>query len=93
MSFLKRLFGLSDDETTQKSIAQVDYQDFHIVTLPKKEGGQYRVCANISKEIDGEMKEHRLLRADMCSTQEEASDIALRKAQQLIDEKGVNLFG
>ena len=92
MSFLKRLFGLSDNEVLGESIAQVDYEGFHIVTMPQNDGGQFRVCATISKDFDGEMKEHKLIRADLCSTQEEASDIALRKAQQLIDEQGERIF-
>lgn len=92
MNFLKRLFGLGGNGPAQKSVAQFDYEGFHIVTLPQNEGGQFRVCATISKEINGEMKEHKLIRADMCSTQEEASDIALRKAQQMIDEQGERIF-
>lgn len=92
MNFLKRLFGFGDEVTSLNSIAQVDYEGFHIVTMPANEGGQFRVCATISKEIDGEMKEHKLVRADMCSTKEEASDIALRKAQQIIDEQGERIF-
>jgi len=93
MNLLKRLFGLGEKRSVQKSVAQIDYEGFHIITLPINEGGQYRVCATIAKEVNSEMKEHKLIRADVCSTQEEASDIALRKAQQLIDEKGERIFG
>jgi len=90
MNLLKRLFGLGEKRSVQKSVAQIDYEGFHIITLPINEGGQYRVCATIAKEVNSEMKEHKLIRADVC---EEASDIALRKAQQLIDEKGERIFG
>jgi len=93
MNFLKKLFGGGGADSTPKSVAQVDYEGYHIITMPLSEGGQFRVCATISKEIGGEMKEHKLVRADVCSTQEEASDIALRKAQQIINEQGERIFG
>ena len=57
-----------------------------------EEGGQYRVCAIIRKEVDGEMREHKLIRADICSTAQEAADISIRKAKQMIDERRGNIF-
>lgn len=69
-----------------------DYEGFHIVTTPINEGGQYRVCALIHKEINQQMHEYKLVRADVCANAQEASDIALRKAQQLITEKGERIF-
>ncbi|MGI9352744.1 MAG: HlyU family transcriptional regulator [Rhizobiaceae bacterium] len=94
MSFLKKLFGSGGTNgTTPKALAEFSYEGYQILTMPMKEGDQFRVCALIRKEFDGEFKEHRLIRADICSTADEASDIATRKAQQMIDEQGDRIFG
>jgi hypothetical protein len=93
MSFFKKLFGGgSGSSGSAKPLAETDYNGFHIATTPMDEGGQFRVCAIITREIDGEAKTHKLIRADMCSTAQEASDMAMRKAQQMIDERGDGIF-
>ena len=93
MSFLKKLFGGGDKtSSTAKPVEEVDYKGFHIATTPIDEVGQFRVCAMVTKEVDGEMKTHKLIRADMCTSAQEASTIALRKAQQMIDEQGERIF-
>ncbi len=95
MSFLKKLFGGSNGAGTgaPANADMVEYEGFMIAPTPMEEGGQYRVCALIRKEIDGDMKEHKLIRADICSSLQEASDMSLRKARQMIDERGDRLFG
>lgn len=95
MSFLKKLFGGGNGATPgsgAKPYAEIDYEGFKILATPMEEAGQFRVCALIRKESDGEVKEHKLIRADICSTKEEASDIAIRKARQMIDERGEGVF-
>lgn len=94
MSFLKKLFGGGDKSPDSAgTVEESEYKGFQIVTTPINEGGQFRVCAMISKDVDGEMKTHKLIRADMCSTKEEASTIAMRKSQQMIDEQGERVLG
>ena len=56
--------------------------------MPISEGGQFRVHALITKEMDGEMREHKLIRADMCASQQEAADLAIFKSKQMIDQLG-----
>jgi hypothetical protein len=93
MSFLKKLFGGSGKASAPaKPVEEVEYKGFQIATTPIDEGGQFRVCALISKEVDGETKTHKLIRADMCASAEEASTIAVRKAQQMIDEQGTRIL-
>lgn len=93
MSFLKKLFGGGDKASEPaKPVEEIEYKGFQIASTPMDEGGQFRVCALISKEVDGEMKTHKLIRADMCSSAEEASTIALRKSQQMIDEQGTRIL-
>jgi len=94
MSFLKKLFGGGDSKSSgPRTMAEVDYEGLKILTTPMEEGGQYRVCALIRKGEGEDMLEHKLIRADICSTPDEASDIAIRKAKQMIDERGGNVFG
>jgi len=90
MSFLKKLFGGSSSNSAdvQSAVDEMTYEGFHIATTPIDEGGQFRVCAIITKEVDGETKTHKMIRADMSGSQQEASEISMRKAQQMIDEQG-----
>ncbi|MDJ0613535.1 MAG: HlyU family transcriptional regulator [Rhizobiaceae bacterium] len=94
MSFFSKLFGGGNggEPSAPKTVAEADHNGFHIATTPINEGGQFRVSALITKEVGGEAKAHRLIRADVCSSADEASDMALRKAKQIIDEQGERIF-
>lgn len=93
MSFLKRLFGggkhagngAADTPTTE-------HEGYTIRATPISEGGQFRLAAVISKVIDGEVKEHRLIRADLFTSADEAAETAIRKARQVIAEQGDRMF-
>ena len=50
------------------------------------------MCGVVSKEIGGEVKEHRFVRADRFSTMEDVVPITLNKGRVLIDEQGEKLF-
>lgn len=90
MSFLKKLFG---GGAGRGSVAAAEMHEGYIIQpLPMEEGGQYRLCAEIRKEVDGEMKTHRLIRADVFPTAEQAVDAARLKAQQVIREQGDRIF-
>ena len=88
MSFLKQLFGGGAGAS-----ASAFHDGYEIIAMPKKEGGQFRLCGTISKEIDGTLKEHNFIRADTFSNKEEAVRATLRKAKHLIDEQGEQIFG
>lgn len=95
MSFLKKLFGgtAATEPAPPRVAAEETYEGFAIAATPMAEGGQYRLAATISKEIGGEMKTHRLIRADLFASAEEAARFSLIKARQVIDEQGERLFG
>lgn len=98
MSFFKRLFGLGGGgedarPTAAKVAAEIEHDGYVIKAMPFKEGGQFQTCALIAKEIDGVVKEHRLIRADRFADEEDAVAVSLRKAKQMIDEQGDRLFG
>ncbi len=92
MSFLKRLLGGGSTQDTAPAEA-IEHEGYLIQITPKNEGGQFRLCGVISKEIGGETKTHRLIRADMFNSVNEANDATLRKAKQVIAEQGEQLFG
>ncbi len=93
MSFLKRLFGGGEKAAAVASEPDAEYEGFSIRATPQADGGQFRLCGIISKEVDGEMREHKLIRADMFPNENDAKDAAIRKARQVIDEQGDRLLG
>jgi hypothetical protein len=94
MSFLKRLFGGGRDEAGTGDAAgePLEYKGFSIRATPFKADGQYQCCGVISKEIGGETKEHRFIRADKFSSIDDAVPVTLRKGQQIVDEQGERMF-
>lgn len=95
MSFLKRLFGGGGDEAPaaiQTVGEPVEHKGFTIRATPFREGSEFQTCGVITKEIDGEVKEHRFIRADRFPSAELAAEQALRKGKQMVDEQGTSIF-
>lgn len=94
MSFLKKLFGGGGSRGGEKQGEAVTHEGYTIkpVTMPA-EGGQFRLCALIEKEIDGETKTHRMIRADTFSDAAPAHAAAIEKAKVVIREQGDRMFG
>jgi hypothetical protein len=96
MSFLKSLFGLGGGKEEAKgpgaTAKEAEHKGFIIRATPYKEGGQYQTAGTIVKEIGGEMKEYKFVRADRFSTLEEAADLSLSKGRQIIEEQGERMF-
>ena len=94
MSFLKKLFGIGNsDGESNKDAPSIEYEGFLVRSTPQNEGGQFRLCGIISKEVDGELREHKLIRADILPNADEAHQSCFRKARQVIDEQGDRLLG
>lgn len=92
MSFLKRLFG-SGKPAEQEIVSEPEeHNGFTILPTPFSEEGQFQTCGVISKEIGGEVKEHRFVRADRFPSADLAAEHAIRKGRQIIDEQGEALF-
>ena len=91
MSLFKRLFGGGGDPPAEAE--PVDYQGYRIFPRPVPDAGGYRIAARIEKEIDGALKTHDLIRADVCSSLDEATALSVAKARQMIDQMGKALFG
>ena len=90
MSWFSRLFsGSNNDEPKSEP---VDHNGFRIFVDPIKESAGFRVAARIEKEVGGEVRTHRMVRADTVSTAEAAAEMTLRKAKSLIDQQGESIF-
>ena len=89
MSLFSRLFGGG----SQSEPDPVRYEGFDIIADPMPEGGKFRLSARIEKTIDGERKTHRVIRADVFESREQADTVSVAKAKQVIDEQGEKLFG
>ena len=95
MSFLKKLFGggqKSESPAASAPKKQLDYNGYVIKATPYKEQGQYQTCGTVSKDINGEMKTHRFVRADRFSDEDSAADHAILKGQQIVDQVGDRIF-
>jgi hypothetical protein len=91
MSWFSRLFNGSSAEKPEAE--PVFHDGFRIFVEPIKESAGFRVAARIEKEIGGEVRTHRMVRADTLSTAEAAAEMTLRKAKSLIDQQGDSIFG
>ena len=93
MSFFRKLFGGGGAADTVAKPARVaEHEGYVIRATPFQEAGQWQTCGMISKEIGGEVREHRFIRADRFPSQEMAADHAIVKAKQIIDQQGDRLF-
>ncbi len=92
MSFLKSLFGGRKAAAEAPAPKSIEHNGFTIRATPYLEGGQYQLCGEIEKEIAGEVRSHRFVRADRFPGAEEAASFTLIKGQQLVDEQGEALF-
>ncbi|PID61487.1 MAG: hypothetical protein CSB44_06730 [Gammaproteobacteria bacterium] len=94
--FLKQLFGGGDNAATDPMAAtdaeSEDYKGYRIIAAPFKEGGQFRTAGRIEREIDGEMKSVRFIRADNHAALDGAVAFSLVKGRQIIDEQGDGIF-
>ncbi|RFC67561.1 MULTISPECIES: HlyU family transcriptional regulator [Mesorhizobium] len=95
MSFFKKLFGGGGESAASepKVAGEAEHRGFIIKATPFKHDGQYQTCGVISKEIGGEMKEHRFIRADRFAGLDDVVQLTLSKGRQIIDEQGERLFG
>lgn len=94
MSLFSRLFGGGGKaQAPAQSAPPEGYKEFEIFVEPRSEGGQYRVCARIEKDVDGERRTHTMVRADTMASLDDARAMSLAKARQVIDEQGERMFG
>lgn len=90
-SLIRKLTGSGDAQEVEAEA--VEYQGYMIRPAPRKEGPAYYTAGIISKALeDGTTQQHSFVRADTHSSQEAASQHAITKAKQIIDERGDRIF-
>lgn len=93
MSFFKRIFGSrSAGVTASFAPESQDYKDHTIFAEPVKDNGQWRLAGRVTKTIDGEVKEHKFVRADVFSSRDDAVSFAFKKGELIVDQLGKSLF-
>jgi len=92
MSFLKKLFGGGAGSADAPQAEAVEHNGFSIYPEPIREGSVYRISARIEKVVEGETKSQTLMRADTLSNKDQAAEMSLTKARQVIDERGDRIF-
>jgi hypothetical protein len=92
MSFWSALFGRRSAAETAKSPDPVEYKGFVIRAAPYKNNGGYQTAGVIERDVNGERKEHRFIRADSYASYEDAVNFTLAKARQIIDLQGERIF-
>ncbi|MEO6395074.1 MAG: HlyU family transcriptional regulator [Devosia sp.] len=91
MSFWKSLFGGGGSAEAQPAPGE-EYKGFTIRGTPASVGSEYQLAGTIEKDIGGELKTYKFVRADRMSSREEAVRMALGKGRQIIDEQGERIF-
>ena len=87
VSFLKKLFGGTEGTATGAVRSEpVEYKGLNVQAAPESEGDQWRLAGYIIQGSGEELMERKFLRADLFSSHDEASDFAIRKGKQIIDE-------
>lgn len=92
MSFFKKLFG-GGAPAAEAPAPTAHHEGFVIHATPYQAEGQWQMCGIIEKQVDGELKSHRFIRADRFAGRDDAVEMTFMKARQIIDQSGTRLFG
>jgi hypothetical protein len=95
MSFWKTLFGGSPSPKAAmepEPVAEESYKGFTVKALIMHVGGEYQLAGRIEKEVDGELRVHKFIRADRMSSKEDVVSLSLAKGRQIVDEQGERMF-
>ncbi|MDP2545024.1 HlyU family transcriptional regulator [Photobacterium damselae subsp. piscicida] len=69
-----------------------EYKGYLIFPEPRSENGQYRIAGRITKEVEGELKDHAFIRSDLLSSKQDAETFMINKAKMFIDQTGDAMF-
>ena len=95
MSFWKNLFGGGSgnaEPAGDKVLGEEGYKGFLIKAIEMKAGSELQLAGTIEKDIGGELKTYRFVRADRMSSRDDVTALALSKGKQIIDEQGEKIF-
>ncbi|HEY8574950.1 MAG TPA: HlyU family transcriptional regulator [Devosia sp.] len=95
MSFWKKLFGggsAGSEPAGDKVLGEEGYKGFLIKAIEMKAGSELQLAGTIEKDVGGELKSYRFVRADRMSSRDDLVVLALSKGRQIIDEQGEAIF-
>jgi hypothetical protein len=95
MSFWKNLFGggsSGNEPDGDKVLGEESYKGFLIKAVEMKAGSELQLAGTIEKDIGGEPRLYRFVRADRMSSRDDLTVLALAKGRQIIDEQGEGIF-
>ena len=95
MSFWKNLFGggsSNAEPAGDKVLGEEGYKGFLMKAIEMKAGSELQLAGTIEKDIGGEPKSYRFVRADRMSSRDDLTALALAKGRQIIDEQGEAIF-
>ncbi len=76
----------------QSEAETISYNGYNITPAPAKVAGGFRVGAKITKEKDGQVLTHDMVRSDVIQSKEEALRISELKAKMVVDQLGDDIF-
>lgn len=90
---LQRLFGSGGEDRGEPELAGSErYEGFELQARPRHEGRVWRVAGRICRPDDPDGPRHDFIRVDTMTSHEEAVQLSLTKARQLVDERGERLL-
>lgn len=92
MSFFKKLFGGGAPKAPEPD-PSIEHHGYTIHATPYEEGGQWQLCGVIEKDIGGERRSHRFIRADRFAAKDTAIEMTFVKARQIVEQSGDRIFG
>mgnify|MGYP003645469566 FL=1 len=95
MSFWNKLFGggsSNAEPAGDKVLGEEGHKGFLIKAIEMKAGSELQLAGTIEKEIDGELKTYRFVRADRMTSRDDLTAMALSKGKQIVDEQGEKIF-
>lgn len=96
MSFWKKLFGGGDAVDSapagDKTLGEEAYKGFLIKAIEMRVGSEYQLAGTIEKDVGGELKTYKFIRADRMGSKDDLIALALSKGHQIIDEQGEQIF-
>jgi hypothetical protein len=95
MSFWKNLFGGGSptaEPAGDKVLGEEGYKGFLIKAIEMKAGSELQLAGTIEKDVGGELRTYRFVRADRMSSRDDLVVLALSKGRQIIDEQGEGIF-
>lgn len=95
MSFWKNLFGggsSNAEPAGDKVLGEESHKGFLIKAIEMKAGSELQLAGTIEKDVGGELKTYRFVRADRMASRDDLIVLAIAKGRQIIDEQGEAIF-